>query len=415
MHASPKSLSAVDEILRFNADRKEELLKIKYARMSGNVFAFFRGVDHLYATRWPLVRVRDAGPPILICGDLHLENFGAYQTDDGDFRYDVNDFDEALVAPCGLDLVRCTTSILLAAEVWQISAAQATGTALAFLTSYGAAVVQASHGGQTGEVSPGQGTGPIWDLLGETALGEQTKLLDHHTELNKHGQRRILRSADKHPDVSEKKAALVREALDQYARSTPTPEAYRALDVTGRIMGIGNLGLRRYTVLVAGGGTPDTNRLLDIKEAAPSSMLSCAEGPQPDFAGNDALRVVQAQRQLQSKPTAGLATIDIDARHFRMREMVPDENRSKLDHLQKKPEKLRAAVQVVGQLTAWSQMRGCDAQSRDARRALASWVDGAELDALLASAVRCVDVTCQDYQSFRAAYAEHVFDKPPRE
>ncbi len=415
MYASPQSLSAVEEILRFNADRKEELLRIKYARMAENVFAFFRGVDHLYAMRWPLVRVRDVGPRILICGDLHLENFGAYQTDDGDFRYDINDFDEALVAPCSLDLVRCTTSILLAAEVWQISAVQAMGTALAFLTCYGTAVVEASHNGQIGEVSLGQGAGPIWDLLGETALGEQTKLLDRHTELNKHGQRRILRSADKHPDISEKKAALIRQAVEQYAHTAPTPEAYRVLDVTGRIMGIGSLGLRRYTVLVAGGGRPDTNRLLDIKEAVPSSMLSCSEGPQPDFGGNDALRVVQAQRQLQSKPTAGLATIDIDARHYRMRELVPDENRSKLDHLQKKPEKLRAAVEVVGQLTAWSQMRGCDAQNGGTRRALASWVDSAVFDALLASAVRCVDVTCQDYQDFRAAFAKHVFEKSPRD
>ena len=47
----------------------------------------------------------DLGPAILQCGDLHLENFGAYQTDDGEFRFDINDFDEALVAPCSLDLV----------------------------------------------------------------------------------------------------------------------------------------------------------------------------------------------------------------------------------------------------------------------------------------------------------------------
>ena len=97
-------------------------------------------------------------------------------------------------------------------------------------------------------------------------------------------------------------------------------------------------------MLIAGGGTPDTNRLLDVKEATASSVLSCSDCPQPDTGGNDAVRIVRAQCQLQSKPTAGLAAIDIDACHYRMREMVPDENRSKLDRLQKKPEKLRLAV-----------------------------------------------------------------------
>ena len=177
-------------------------------------------------------------------------------------------------------------------------------------------------------------------MLGETALGEQEKLLDHHTELH-HGTRRILRDAKKHPDVKPEIERHVREAIEHYGGTQPNPAAFQVLDVTGRLLGIGSLGVRRYMVLVAGGGTPQTNRVLDVKEAVPSSVLSCSDSPQPDTGGNEALRVVMAQRQLQSKPAAGLAAIDIDGRHFRLRELVPDENRSKLDRLQHKPEKLR--------------------------------------------------------------------------
>ena len=97
MGKTPDTLDIVDEILRFNEGRIEERLTLKYELMSQNVFAFFRGTDHLYARRWPRVRPADLGPSILQCGDLHLENFRAYETDDGDFRYDVNDFDEAIV------------------------------------------------------------------------------------------------------------------------------------------------------------------------------------------------------------------------------------------------------------------------------------------------------------------------------
>jgi uncharacterized protein (DUF2252 family) len=405
-----ESDSAVDAILRFNANRKPELVTIKYARMVENVFAFFRGTDHLFADHWPQCRPRDAGPGILTCGDLHLENFGAYQTDDGDFRFDINDFDEALVAAAGFDLVRATASILLAAEVWKISVAPASCMALEFLTAYRAAVIEAARTGQPGEIVPGKGDGPISKLLGETALGEQAAMLDHHTEIKHHGQRRIIRSPDKHPDISEDKARIVGEAIENYGKTTATPDAYCVLDVAGRIMGVGSLGLRRYTVLIAGGGTPASNRLLDVKEAAPSAVLACSEFPQPDTHGDDALRIVLAQRQLQSKPTAGLAPIVVGKRPFRLREMIPDENRSKLDRLQRHPDKLRTAVTVAGQLTAWSQIRGCPPEA-EARQKLASWADGSALDAVLTAAARSVDITCRDFESFCLAYAAPDFEK----
>ena len=98
--------SVVDEIVAFNRDRNPKLVRLKFRRMAKDPLAFFRGASHLFAADWPHLRPPDVGPSILICGDLHLENFGAYRADDGDFLYDINDFDEALVAPCSLDLVR---------------------------------------------------------------------------------------------------------------------------------------------------------------------------------------------------------------------------------------------------------------------------------------------------------------------
>ena len=190
MSTSVDSFCAVDEILRFNKSRKQTLLKVKFARMVENVFAFFRGTDHLFASRWPQLRPSDLGPSILIFGDLHLENLGAYETDDGDFRYDINDFDEALVAPCSVDLVRLTASILLAGEVWEIPAAHSSGIALDCLNSYRTAIVDAARTRRLGEITLRKGEGPIWDLLGETALGEQASLLDQHTRRNQDGQRR---------------------------------------------------------------------------------------------------------------------------------------------------------------------------------------------------------------------------------
>jgi uncharacterized protein (DUF2252 family) len=153
--------SVVDEILAFNRDRDAKLVRLKFRRMAKDPFAFFRGTDHLFASYWPRLRPPDVGPSILICGDLHLENFGVYRTDDGDFLFDVNDFDEALVAPSGLDLVRCAASILLAAQIWRLTPVQATRSLLAFLDRYRATVVRSARTGRIRALTVGTARGPI--------------------------------------------------------------------------------------------------------------------------------------------------------------------------------------------------------------------------------------------------------------
>jgi uncharacterized protein (DUF2252 family) len=403
-------LTVINEIIRFNQDRKPKRVQIKLQRMAAGPFPFFRGTDHLFARAWPALKPPNVGPALWISGDLHLENFGAYQTDNGDFRYDINDFDEALIAPCSLDLVRCTTSILLAAEEWQLTPLQATGIALVFLEQYRAAVTETPDAAKAGAVTLANGEGPLWDLLGLTAVGSQVRFLDTLTRKNKTGIRCLLPDQARFPPISSRRAALVRKAVEQYGRRRKRAKAYRVLDVRGRIAGIGSLGLRRYTVLIHGDGSPDRNRVLDIKEARPSSLLSCTSHRQPDTAGNEAQRIVDAQRQLQGKPAVGLDVIEIDGIPFRMRELVPDENRSRLDRLQNEPEKLRSAVAAAGRITGWSQIRGCDVGLEDRFPDLVRWATGPALDSVLAAGVRYADRTLHEYQEFHRAYVAGWFD-----
>ncbi len=398
--------SVLKEIVRFNRPRKPRLVRLKYERMAENAFAFFRGTDHLFAWHWPEVKPPDVGPAILISGDLHLENFGAYADDEGEFRYDINDFDEALIAPCSLDLVRCTTSILLASTLWELTPVQATGIALVFLDHYRLAIAKTGSTGRVGEVRWGKGEGPLWDLLGETALADPLSLLERLTRMKRSGGRQIVRSRERFPKLSRKRAALIAKAVEHYGRRHKAAKAFRVLDVAGRVAGIGSLGVRRYTVLVAGHGGPAGNRLLDLKEALPSSLLSCTDHRQPDTGGDEARRVVEAQRQLQARPTRGLDVLDVDGRPFRMRELIPDENRSRLSRLQKQPEKLRRAVAVAGQLTAWSQLRGSRLPGDDRSAALTRWATGPALESVLAAAARCADRTLHDYRVFQQAHLE---------
>ena len=388
-----------DEIARFNAGRDPDLLKRKYKLMAESEFAFFRGTDHLFARIWPDLKPTEVGPSVLICGDLHLENFGAFRGDDGTFSFDINDFDEAIVGPCSFDVVRCAASTLLAAEAWQLSPLLATSILWTYLDKYRSAVLDSLRTGNIGSITEESAKGPIRDLLSATSFGSQEELLDKHTE-KRDGKRHIERSDDKHPDVNKKTYRLVKEAVETYGHTKDDRDSYEVLDVSGRVAGIGSLGVPRYTVLIAGGGRSSQNRLLDLKEERASSVLNCGETIQPDFGGNEAQRVIEAQRHMQAHPAAGLATVAIDGQWFRMREMIPDENRSGLNQLVHKPEKLRRAVQIAGKLTAWAHLRGSHLRKLDRASALGEWVEGPGLEATLASAIRFANQIKIDFDEF---------------
>jgi len=407
MTHTPATIGTLEAILQFNQDRKPKLVRLKLRRMMQDPFTFFRGTNHQFVACWPELQPPEAGPDILICGDLHLENFGAYRTAEGDFRYDINDFDEAMVAPCSMDLVRCTTSIFLAAEQWRLTPTQATSMALAYLDQYRKAVLAATRAGAVGEVAPRSGHGAIWELLGTTASGIQQALLERNTKHQANG-RPIIRRAANHPEVSRRRLDLIRETMEAHGQKVGEADAFRVHDVTGRIAGVGSLGVRRYLALLEGDGPPNGYRLLDIKQVEPSVLAGRSLAPQPDYGGDEARRVVQAQTTLQGHPSAGLDALHIGQHPYRIREMIPEENRSSLDRFRKQPAKLREAVETAGLLTAWSHLRGGrlalgpnQDQKQDHWPELADWSSGAAIDAVLAAAARCAERTNQEYAEFR--------------
>jgi uncharacterized protein (DUF2252 family) len=388
-------------VLQFNEERKPARVRLKLKRMAHDPFAFFRGADHLYAAAWPGLKPPDEGPAIALCGDLHLENFGAYRDDDGEFLYDITDFDEALVAPCGVDLVRCATSILLAGELWRLTPLEASGMVLTFLDRYRATLAGAETEPVDDARAPRLARGPIWDLLGKFALADQVELLDQHTALSR-GVRRIIRSPGRHPPLKASPSAAIRDAVEAYGAAAGRAEFFKTLDVTGRVAGIGSLGVQRYTVLVAGGGTAKTNGLFDIKECRPSSLGPCASSPWPFPDNSDAARVVRAQRMLQARPTAGLDVLKVGETTYRFREMIPEENRSSLDRFNRKPEKLRRAIEQAGMLTALSHLRGARRRPEPTPvEALAHWAAGPALDSVLAAGVRFTERTRIAHRQFQ--------------
>ena len=109
-------LSIVERIQRYNAGREPERLARKYEAMGQSAFGFLRGTSHLFHEDWNGGAVLDRTPAAWITGDLHLENFGSFKGDNRLAYFDLNDFDEATLAPCARDLARMLTSALVAAR-----------------------------------------------------------------------------------------------------------------------------------------------------------------------------------------------------------------------------------------------------------------------------------------------------------
>ncbi len=81
--------------------------------MAASPFAFLRGAASVMA--WDLAHTPSIGHHVMIDGDAHLNNFGLFRTPRQDVVFDLNDFDETLVAPWEWDLKRLTASINVAA------------------------------------------------------------------------------------------------------------------------------------------------------------------------------------------------------------------------------------------------------------------------------------------------------------
>ena len=104
------------EIQTFNAGRDPERLALKYKGMRSSPFVFLRATCHLFYSRLPDLPLLAEAPPVWCCGDLHLQNFGSYKGDNRLVYFDINDFDESVLAPASWDLLRFLTSVLVGAD-----------------------------------------------------------------------------------------------------------------------------------------------------------------------------------------------------------------------------------------------------------------------------------------------------------
>lgn len=393
-------MDVVAALRQFNAGRDPQRLALKYAKMKESPFVFLRGACHLFYAALPARPAVTAAPLAWCCGDLHFENFGSYKADNRLVYFDINDFDEAALAPCTWDIVRLLTSFLCGAAALRATADEAGDLARACLLSYRAALLR----GKPLWVEAETASGLIRELLLGLAQRERSAFLDKRTVLRK-GRRQLLVDGTKALPSSADEQAAIAAFMAQFAATQPNPEFFRVIDSARRIAGTGSLGLPRFVILVEGKGSPDGNVLLDLKEARSSALAGPLERlgiAQPTW-DSEAQRVVLAQQRLQAVDHAFLVPVAFDGRSWVLRGLQPSEDRVAIAAWGKHPGRLRDVGSTMGAILAWDQLRASGrGGAASADQLLAFAQDEAWVPALLEIAAAMAHTTTRQWEAFRA-------------
>jgi uncharacterized protein (DUF2252 family) len=356
MSTSPaqRPTGTADAIFSHNAGRDSERLAMKYAKMAQSPFIFLRGACHLFYGALPDSPLFRDAPPAWCCGDLHFENYGSYKGDNRLVYFDINDYDEAALAPATWDIVRLLTSIQCGADAMNATHAEALAVSQSCLEAYRQALMRGKPLWVERETSDGL----VNELLTKLQGRERAAFLDKRTTRKAHRRSLILDSVKALP-ASDAQKKTVTEFMAGFAATQPNPKFFEVHDIGRRIAGTGSLGVERYVVLVEGKGSPDGNYLLDIKEAKPSAMaphLARLGIKQPGWP-DEASRVVEVQNRMQAVNHAFLHAVKLDGLPCILKGLQPSEDRVSIGEWGKKLDRLKVVVDTMGRILAWDQLR----------------------------------------------------------
>jgi uncharacterized protein (DUF2252 family) len=323
----PQRRDPIALLCRQEASRLPWLVPVRHSRMAANPFAFFRGAAALMAA--DLARDNHSGVMVQLCGDAHLLNFGFYGSPERQLLFDINDFDETHPGPFEWDVIRLTTSLLLAARSLGLSGKQQSKVCRRAVETYADAMARFAS---LPFLAMWVARLPLEELIDQRASGnlrahlEQVKAMalqrDSLQAVRKlcersstgelqfrHDPPLLWRSADLPASVRGEMdwRQRIELIISDYLGSI-RPEMRRLLsnfrfrDAALKAVGVGSVGTRCAIRLFVG-DHPDDVLVLQTKQAEPSVLAPYIDQPVPAHQGE---RVVQGQRLMQTASDAFL-------------------------------------------------------------------------------------------------------------
>lgn len=351
-----------EQCMQLEGDKRKE----KYMKMMESPFRFFRGSAYLFyydMMRIPFSFHTPEDKPTWIQGDLHMENFGAFQNEQGQIVYDVNDFDEGYIGSYLYDILRMSVSIALFCDEQSFSIEEQKERIVQYLQSYFHQMKRFAKGKDdpfTLTFTKANVKGPVRKVLKKLVDRQKDHLLKDITYINEENQR-VFTWSDEIKPVSEAERELFHSLTDAYVHSLDTEDkkdqSYYSIKDIARKHGTGtaSIGLDRYYILIEGGkeanGVDDL--VLEVKEVRtpiPAYFL-----PYQDKFWNkyehQGERVVATQKAMHHLEDPHLGYLTIDGRHFYVRERSPYKKKVKANQLQT-VEEIDSTLDIMGRITA---------------------------------------------------------------
>ncbi len=352
LQSTPVMSKLSDRLNAFNQGLLPEMLPHKYEAMAQNAFAFYRGTCHLFYEDLQNDKNLPASPLTWICGDLHLENFGSYRAENNMIYFDLNDFDEALMAPAGFELARMVTSIFIGFDSLEIEPEKAMKMAHLFLKSYAATLAK----GKAISIEPRTAKGIVCQFLTSAEKSKARDLLEKRT-VKKRKKLVLSMKDERHFKIDKKlKQELNAHVAEWIEKSSDGPYNFKVKGCIFRLAGTGSIGVKRYLFLLKSTNTRNKYLLVDMKQSRPSSLDPYTQAKQPEWQ-NESERIISVQKRMQYIPPSLISTTAFRGDTYVIQELQPVKDSINFKMIRDQYRDIYQVIDDMAILTASSQLR----------------------------------------------------------
>jgi uncharacterized protein (DUF2252 family) len=295
----------------------------KFRKMASSPFAFYRGSAALFYADLSQDEdpfLNEQTSRVWIQGDLHAENFGTYMNGAGKLVFDVNDFDEATLAPFTWDVKRFCTSLALIGYQKALSDIEIRDMVRVAAQSYARQVARFATSTDKYQyvIDSSNAEGAVLEVLRSGKKRTRFGLLNYETDIID-GDRRFKNNSD-FIQLTEAEKLNVKAAITEYFNTIPKRKkrsnlTYQIKDMARRKgLGIGSAGLLIISILLEGENEAlENDIIISMKVALPSAAAKYVNDPKvSDYFVHEGHRTATSQRALQvnSDPFLGYATLN---------------------------------------------------------------------------------------------------------
>jgi len=394
-----------ERLIAFNKHLLPEMVQLKYEAMAQNAFRFYRGTCHLFYEDLSNAAPLPLSPVTWICGDLHIENYGSYKGDNKLVYFDMNDFDEALLAPAAYELARMITSIFISFDALDIEAEKALKMAQLYLKTYSATLAK----GKAISIDPRTAKGIVCDFLTAADKSTEKELLKKITVIKK--KKLMLSLENEHHFKLDKKLRqeLAAHVNEWIANSNDGPYNYQVKGVIFRMAGTGSLGVKRYLFLLKSTTTKNKYLLVDMKQAEPSSVQPYVDVQQLQWE-TEAERVITIQKRMQNVSSSLLSTTVFRGDAYVIQQLQPVKDTFDFNLLKDEYRDIYQVIDDMAALAASAQLRSGGIQGSSIIDDLSAFGKSDEWqEAIIDYCTKYARKIKLDYQQYLNDYKKGVF------